>query len=108
MLEHIFVRKGVIARLRQSPLGLHLDHLATSLHNEGYASLIVQRYLLALRNSLIGYKDKAIPSTRWTRSCCESISLNCHDTVLVTFQKRPEASDTSSDSSNNKVSPVHG
>jgi hypothetical protein len=46
MLEHIFVRKGVIAQLRQSPLGLHLDHLATSLHNEGYASIIVQRYLL--------------------------------------------------------------
>jgi hypothetical protein len=34
MLEHIFVQNGVIARLRRNPLGPHLDHLATSLHNE--------------------------------------------------------------------------
>jgi hypothetical protein len=37
MLERTFVRTGVIARLRQSPLGPYLDNLATSLHHEGYA-----------------------------------------------------------------------
>lgn len=47
MLEHVFVRKGIIARLRRSPLGPHLDHLATSLHNEGYAPISIQRFLLA-------------------------------------------------------------
>jgi hypothetical protein len=39
MLERIFVQNGVIARLRRNPLGPHLDHLATSLHNEGYARM---------------------------------------------------------------------
>lgn len=47
MLEHTFVRKSVMARLRRSPLGPHLDHLATSLHNEGYAPISIQRFLLA-------------------------------------------------------------
>jgi hypothetical protein len=47
MLEHTFVRKSVIARLRRSPLGPHLDHLATSLYNEGYAPISLQRFLLA-------------------------------------------------------------
>ena len=47
MLEHTFVRTGVIARLRRSPLGPHLDHLAASLQNEGYAPISVQRFLLA-------------------------------------------------------------
>ena len=47
MLEHTFVRKSVIARLRRSPLGPHLDHLATSLYNEGYAPISIQRFLLA-------------------------------------------------------------
>lgn len=37
MIEHTFVRTGVIAWLRQSPLGSYLDTLATSLHHEGYA-----------------------------------------------------------------------
>ena len=37
MLDQTFVRQGVIARLRRSPLGPHLDHFATSLHHEGYA-----------------------------------------------------------------------
>ena len=47
MLEQTFVRQGVIARLRQSPLGLHLDHFATTLHHEGYASSSIQRFLCA-------------------------------------------------------------
>src|ERR687891_581393 len=47
MLDHTFVRTGVIARLRQSPLGPHFDHFATSLHNEGYAPISIQRFLLA-------------------------------------------------------------
>ncbi len=47
MLEHTFVRTGVIAWLRRSPLGPHLDHFATSLHHEGYASSSIQRFLCA-------------------------------------------------------------
>jgi site-specific recombinase XerD len=45
MLEQTFVRKGVIARLRRSPLGPHLDHFATSLHHQGYPSSSIQRFL---------------------------------------------------------------
>jgi len=47
MLEHTFVRTGVIARLRRSPLGPHLDALATSLYHEGYAPSSIQRFLCA-------------------------------------------------------------
>ena len=47
MLDHTFVRRGVIARLQRSPLGPHFDHFATSLHNEGYAPISIQRFLLA-------------------------------------------------------------
>jgi integrase/recombinase XerD len=47
MLEHTFVRTGVIARLRRSPLGPYLDNLATSLHHEGYAPSSIQRFLCA-------------------------------------------------------------
>ena len=37
MLEHTFVRTGVIARLRRNPLGPYLDALATALHHDSYA-----------------------------------------------------------------------
>jgi integrase/recombinase XerD len=47
MLEHIFVRTSVIARLRRSPLGPYLDPLATSLYHEGYAPSSIQRFLCA-------------------------------------------------------------
>jgi site-specific recombinase XerD len=47
MLDQTFVRKGVIARLRRSPLGSHLDHFATSLHHTGYAPSSIQRFLCA-------------------------------------------------------------
>jgi site-specific recombinase XerD len=47
MLDHTFVQTGVIARLRRSPLGPHLDNFATSLRNEGYAPISIQRFLLA-------------------------------------------------------------
>ena len=47
MLDQTFVRQGVIARLRRSPLGPHLDHFATSLHHEGYPSSSIQRFLCA-------------------------------------------------------------
>lgn len=39
MLESTFVRTGVSARLRWSPLRPHLDNLLTSLRNEGYAPI---------------------------------------------------------------------
>ena len=48
MLEHIFVQTDVIDRLRRSPLGPHLDHLATSLHHEGYPLSSIQRLLRAV------------------------------------------------------------
>jgi site-specific recombinase XerD len=47
MLEHIFVRPSVIARLRGGPLGPYLDDLATFLHHEGYAPSHIQRSLRA-------------------------------------------------------------
>ncbi len=47
MLEQTFVRPGVIARLRQSPLGPYLDPLAAALHHEGYAPQSIQRFLCA-------------------------------------------------------------
>jgi integrase/recombinase XerD len=47
MLEQIFIRQGVIARLRRSPLGPHLDAFATSLHHTGYAASSIQRFLCA-------------------------------------------------------------
>jgi hypothetical protein len=47
MLERTFARTGVIVRLRRSPLGPYLDHLATSLHHEGYAPNSIQRFLWA-------------------------------------------------------------
>src|SRR5712691_5303470 len=47
MLDQTFVRKGVIAWLRRSPLGPHLDHFATSLHHEGYAARSIQDYVSA-------------------------------------------------------------
>jgi len=47
MLEHLFVRTPVIARLRCGPLGPYLDDLATSLHHAGYAPSSIQRYLRA-------------------------------------------------------------
>src|SRR6266581_3902061 len=47
MLEHTFVRPGVIARLRQSPLGPYVDAFAASLHQEGYTPYTIQRFLCA-------------------------------------------------------------
>src|SRR5262245_20332498 len=47
MLEHTFVRPGVIARLRRSPFGPYMDAFAASLHQEGYAPYTIQRLLCA-------------------------------------------------------------
>ena len=45
MLEHIFARTHVIARLRRGPLGSYLDDFATSLHHHGYAPSSIQSYV---------------------------------------------------------------
>ena len=45
MLEHLFVRTHVVARLRRGPLGPYLDDLATLLHQHGYARSSLQSYL---------------------------------------------------------------
>jgi hypothetical protein len=37
MIEHGFTRTSVITRLRRGPLGAHLDTLAATLHQHGYA-----------------------------------------------------------------------
>jgi integrase/recombinase XerD len=47
MLDQIFVRPGVVARLRRSPLGPHLDPFATALHRTGYTTSSIQRFLCA-------------------------------------------------------------
>src|SRR5262249_44870973 len=45
MLEHIFARTHVIARLRRGPLGSYLDDFATNLHQHGYAPSSIQSYV---------------------------------------------------------------
>jgi integrase/recombinase XerD len=47
MLEQIFVRPSVIARLRGGPWGPYLDDLATFLHHDGYAPSHIQRSVRA-------------------------------------------------------------
>lgn len=45
MLEHLFARAHVIARLRRGPLGSYLDTFATILHQHGYAPSSIQSYV---------------------------------------------------------------
>jgi site-specific recombinase XerD len=45
MLEHLFARAHVIARLRRGPLGAYLDNFATILHQHGYAPSSIQSYV---------------------------------------------------------------
>jgi len=47
MIEHGFTRTSVITRLRHGPLGAHLDVLATTLHQQGYAPDSIRRTLRA-------------------------------------------------------------
>jgi integrase/recombinase XerD len=47
MIEHGFTRTSVITRLRRGPLGPHLDTLATTLHQHGYAPDSIRRTLRA-------------------------------------------------------------
>jgi hypothetical protein len=47
MIEHSFTRTSVITRLRHGPLGPHLDALATTLHQHGYAPDSIRRTLRA-------------------------------------------------------------
>lgn len=47
MLNTIFTRSGIIARLEQNPLGAYLEELATGLHEQGYAPSSIQVYLRA-------------------------------------------------------------
>lgn len=47
MIEHGFTRTSVITRLRCGPLGSHLDALAATLHQHGYAPDSIRRTLRA-------------------------------------------------------------
>jgi integrase/recombinase XerD len=47
MLEHGFAQPSVITRLRHGPLGPHLETLATTLHQHGYARNSIRGYLRA-------------------------------------------------------------
>ena len=47
MIEHGFTRTSVITRLRCGPLGAHLDTLAATLHQHGYAPDSIRRTLRA-------------------------------------------------------------
>src|SRR5437588_797427 len=44
MLEHVYLRTGMIARLRGGPLGPSPDDLATSFHHHVHAPRIIHRY----------------------------------------------------------------
>lgn len=69
MIEHGFTRTSVITRLRQAPLGSHLDTLAATLHQHGYAPDSIRRTLracarfgqwLAQHDYSIGEVDEAL------------------------------------------------
>jgi hypothetical protein len=45
MIEHLFIRPSIVARLKGGPLGSYLDDLATLLHQQGYAPSSIQRCL---------------------------------------------------------------
>ncbi len=47
MIEHGYTRTSVIIRLRRGPLGPHLDALAATLHQHGYAPDSIRRTLRA-------------------------------------------------------------
>ena len=47
MIDAIFVRAQVIARLQQNPLGPYLEQFATVLHEQGYAPSSIQDSLRA-------------------------------------------------------------
>jgi len=47
MIEHCFARPSVITQLRYGPLGTHLEALATTLHQHGYAPDSIRRTLRA-------------------------------------------------------------
>ncbi len=47
MIDSIFVRASVLARLHQNPLVAHLECLATTLHQQGYARRSIQDCVLA-------------------------------------------------------------
>lgn len=47
MIEHGFTRTSVITRLRRGPLGAHLETLAATLHQHGYAPDSIRRTLRA-------------------------------------------------------------
>ena len=47
MIEYGFTRTSVITRLRRGPLGPHLDALAATLHQHGYAPDSIRRTLRA-------------------------------------------------------------
>ena len=47
MIDSIFVRASVLARLHQNPLEPHLERLATTLHQQGYARSTIQDCVLA-------------------------------------------------------------
>lgn len=47
MIDSIFVRASVLARLHQNPLQLYLEQLATTLHEQGYARSSIQDCVLA-------------------------------------------------------------
>src|SRR5688572_12315670 len=70
--------------------------------------VVSRAFLAPLRSLLGGCKNKAIPSTRWMRTWYKRISLGSPDTEAVTCPKPPRGSATSSPSSVNNVSLVHG
>ena len=107
MLEHTFVRTGVIAWLRRSPLGPHLDHFATSLHHEGYASSSIQRFLCATEKLAQWLQGHGYAVCEM-KTFYERISLGSRDTVAGTGPKQPRGLATSSDSSANTASHVPG
>jgi hypothetical protein len=47
MLDPLFVRQGVVARLRRSPRGPPLAPFATALHHTGDTTRSIQRFLCA-------------------------------------------------------------
>jgi hypothetical protein len=108
MLEHTFVRTGVTARLRWSPLGPYLDALATSLHHEGYPPSSIQRFLCAAEKCAQWAQRQGDAFGEMDEDLLNAISPDSHDTVPGTFPKRPKVWAPSSDPSSNTASRAHG
>ena len=64
MIDSIYVRASVLARLHRNPLQPHLEQLATTLHEQGYARSSIRDCVLPAISLAGGYNGKAVSAPR--------------------------------------------